>query len=108
MYYLIYVSTATKALHEEQLISLLESCRENNLKQKVTGMLLYKNGHFMQMLEGDEKTVKSLYEKICCDKRHHGQYLVMTGNTEQRAFPDWSMVFNASWAERSWDWVGLT
>ncbi len=34
--------------------SLLETCRRNNTAAGVTGMLLYKDGNFMQVLEGEE------------------------------------------------------
>jgi hypothetical protein len=40
----------------------LEQSRENNLRLDVTGMLLYKGGNFMQMLEGEKDAVLGLYE----------------------------------------------
>jgi len=91
MFYLIYVSTATKAIDNNELLSLLKYCRKANINKEVTGMLLYKNGCFMQMIEGEEVTIKELYKEICQDGRHQGQYVVMSGTAEKRAFNNWSM-----------------
>lgn len=35
--------------------------RANNEKLSVSGMLFYKDGNFMQVLEGEEAIVKDLY-----------------------------------------------
>jgi hypothetical protein len=37
--------------------------RENNAKRGVTGMLLYKEGNFIQVLEGDEREVRIVFTK---------------------------------------------
>jgi hypothetical protein len=37
---------------------------ENNGKLDLTVMLLYQEGNFMQVLEGEDKDVRALYEKI--------------------------------------------
>jgi hypothetical protein len=72
---------------------LLETCRKNNAELGVTGMLLYKDGNFMQVLEGDEGAVRGLYERIAADPRHGGEITLQQGFAEGRQFPDWSMGF---------------
>ncbi len=64
MFFLVYVSSATRPFSGEDLRALLATCRKNNAELGVTGMLLYKDGNFMQVLEGDEEAVRGLYEKI--------------------------------------------
>lgn len=93
MYYLIYVSHATKAMTEGDLLELLVEARNNNLKLDITGMLLYQKGQFMQMLEGDRLAVVELYNDIIKDARHHEVVTIMDGMIEKRSFPDWSMGF---------------
>jgi len=93
MFYLIYVSSATQLMEDDDLLSLLIFCRKANASQDITGMLLYKNEKFMQILEGEENAVKELYKSICEDSRHQGQYIVMSGKAEERAFNSWSMGF---------------
>ena len=56
-------------------------------------MLLFKDGNFLQVLEGEESAVKSLREKITRDPRH-GQVCVLLEEFLQcRNFPDWTMGF---------------
>ena len=46
------------------LLFLLEQSRTRNQKQHITGMLLYLNGTFIQVLEGAEKDVNEIYAAI--------------------------------------------
>jgi hypothetical protein len=93
MFFLVYVSSATRPFSGEDLRALLLTCRKNNAEIGVTGMLLYKDGNFMQVLEGDEEAVRGLYEKIAEDPRHGGEMTLQQGFSEGRQFPDWSMGF---------------
>lgn len=93
MFFLVYVSSATQQFSAEDLRALLGTCRKNNAELRVTGMLLYKDGNFMQVLEGDEGAVRGLYERIAADPRHGGEITLQQGFAEDRQFPDWSMGF---------------
>lgn len=72
---------------------LLATSRENNAKLGITGMLLYKDGNFMQVFEGEEEAVRALYEKIRADSRRSGVITLQQVLAEERQFPDWSMGF---------------
>ena len=93
MIHIIYISSATKDMNEKDLLELLEESRRNNKKYNVTGMLLYKNGAFLQVLEGDEKYLDEIYKTILQDERNTGHYLIERKEITQRQFPDWSMGF---------------
>ncbi len=93
MFFLTYASTATRGLSKADLNELLAQCRKNNAELGITGMLLYKGGNFMQVLEGEESTVRSLYAKIGSDPRHKGEILLQQGTLEERQFPGWSMGY---------------
>lgn len=93
MFYLIYVSSASGLMAENELTELLHKCRENNAARGITGLLLYKSGNIMQMLEGDEATVNELYQIICNDPRHKNVITIQFGETRERMFGDWSMGF---------------
>lgn len=56
-------------------------------------MLLYKDGEFMQILEGEEQTVKDLYAKVWEDPRHRMVNLIIERPVEKRSFGEWSMGF---------------
>ena len=47
----------------------------------------------MQVLEGEEPTVRGLYRRIETDPRHRGLIVLLDGNQDTRQFPDWSMAF---------------
>ena len=57
-------------------------------------MLLYCEGSFVQVLEGDGKDLNSTYQKILEDPRHKGIIEIAQGTIEKRNFPKWSMGFN--------------
>jgi hypothetical protein len=56
-------------------------------------MLLYKNGEFMQALEGPDKEVTALAERIAKDPRHRDVRVILKTAARQREFPDWTMGF---------------
>ena len=108
MYFLIYVSSATRDLTEADLVQLLEQSRDDNRELGITGMLLYKGGNFMQILEGEREAVKSIFGKIQIDERHKGVIVVMEGEIEQRQFPEWAMGFKIIQRSETIDIPGYT
>jgi hypothetical protein len=89
---LLYISNTSRNFPDDQLELILEQSRRNNPLQNVTGLLLYLDGAFLQVLEGPAENVQKIYEKICTDKRHWNT-LVMLDRDAPRAFADWSMGF---------------
>ncbi len=93
MFHLVYTSHARAPYTQEDLIDLLRQSRAHNVKQSITGMLLYLNGKFIQVLEGNKENVQALFERICQNPRHTRVMKVMEGNSRTRLFKDWSMGF---------------
>lgn len=93
MYHLLYTSHATKEFSEHDLLQLLTQSRSLNKQNNITGMLLYLNGKFMQVLEGDQLTVEDIYSKIRKDPRHSRIITVIQGNSPGRIFSGWTMGF---------------
>lgn len=93
MIHLLYISSATRQLNEDDLIALLMQSRARNQRQDITGMLIYKDGYFLQILEGNEKDVEEIYRAICLDERNAGNYVIERKRITQRNFPDWRMGF---------------
>lgn len=93
IYFLIYVSIANDELSEQQLLEILKVSRANNTRDEITGMLLYKDRRFMQLLEGPEGAVCATYGRITKDVRHHDATILLEGPTDERDFPDWTMGF---------------
>lgn len=93
MYHLIYSSHSSHPFTKEDLISLLTTSRIANKKTGITGILIYMQGKFIQVLEGDQQKVEAIYRKIQGDSRHKQIKKVMVGNSPERIFNDWSMGF---------------
>jgi hypothetical protein len=93
MYSLVYVSSATTAFSDADLATLLEKSQRANALRDISGMLLYRDGNFMQLLEGEKHAVDALFKKIALDSRHAGAIMMLSGDVETRSFPDWSMAF---------------
>jgi hypothetical protein len=90
---LVYASMATKPLAEEPLKELVTAARANNARLGITGLLLYKNASFFQVIEGEEGEAMRLFEKIRQDKRHDGIVMLHRRAVELRSFPNWAMGF---------------
>lgn len=90
----IYASAAKRAFGKAELADLLERARTNNARLNVTGMLLYAEGSFFQVLEGDEATVDGLLAKIAADKSHEKVSLIVREPIAKRVFGEWTMGFS--------------
>ena len=93
MYFILYTSNASEKCSSEDIASILEASRRNNPSNSVTGILISKKPEFFQYLEGPEKAVRALYEKIKKDSRHSSIKTVRDGEIEVRVFPNWEMGF---------------
>ena len=93
MHQLVYVSSAHQLFSRDGLLVLLDKARRNNVRDGITGLLLYKGGDFMQVIEGDEATVRRTFGRIAADPRHGGIEVLVDEAVTQRAFGDWSMAF---------------
>ncbi|WP_373087524.1 BLUF domain-containing protein [Sneathiella sp.] len=93
MQYLVYVSSASHLMKEDELKEILKISRTRNLSDGLTGMLLYKDGSFMQMLEGEEEAVTKTFNRINDDSRHNGLIVICKETAESRIFDGWSMGF---------------
>lgn len=80
-------------MRDDDLVRLLSQARRRNFRRRITGMLLYKDGHFMQVLEGDERDVLDVFADILKDHRHKSVDTLRTEYIQHRNFPDWSMGF---------------
>lgn len=95
VFQLLYVSAAVALMSEAELAALLAQSRRFNAEHGLTGMLLYLEGTFVQVLEGDEPVVRALYTKIMRDARHTGCQVYLERLVPEREFAEWSMGFRA-------------
>ncbi len=90
---LSYLSEAVSDMSFLGLMRLLESARAFNQKNGITGILLYDNQQFGQIIEGERVYVMKAWKRIQDDKRHHRIELLEIREIEARSFPDWLLRF---------------
>lgn len=94
MYRVIYISSAVISFTINELEEMLFTCRKHNEKNKITGILLYVDGDFIQVIEGGKKEVVKLYDNIKKDPRHKSIITLFEGSIKENQFPDWRMGFS--------------
>jgi len=93
MFELAYTSRASEMMAPNQLEELLAEAIEFNTSHDITGLLLYNDGIFFQVLEGEEYAVRNLFANIKKDFRHYDVRTIYEQSLVQRHFKDWSMRF---------------
>lgn len=87
---LVYYSQRNPS-EELNVDDLIETCKRNNARQNLTGMLHYNGDHFIQVVEGGRVEVSSLYHRIVRDPRHSNIILLSVEDVRERMFPKWAM-----------------
>ena len=94
--HLIYASKDAVGLDPEEVRELLAKARENNEEHGITGMLLFADGSFFQVLEGKEEHVEAVFEAIKKDDRHKNIVRIIREAISERSFGRWSMGYAAA------------
>jgi len=94
--HIIYSSAAATAFSERDLVDLLTAARSKNAAQGISGMLLYVDQSFLQVLEGPPDAVDKLFKSISRDDRHNQIVTIIRETIPRRAFADWSMGYAAA------------
>ncbi len=72
---------------------IITTSKANNPKRGVTGILLYHQGKFVQVIEGEEKDLRSLMRIIEKDERHTNLEYLVDETINERGFDQWNMDF---------------
>ena len=107
LYQMIYSSRATGPLSAADLEQILVDARRGNEARDVTGALIYADGLFVQVLEGEHDVLVALVESIREDTRHDSMKVFHEVEIPQRAFRDWRMAWLDTDLEEMSRWAGL-
>lgn len=91
-YYLIYSSKAVPGITEKHLQDIIRQAETKNDLKGITGMLVYHDRTFIQMLEGNEQAVRETFDRITEDYRHTAVIELFSGYENKRHFADWNMA----------------
>jgi hypothetical protein len=95
-YQLLYISHPRTENLEVELLAILNHAQSINYQLRISGLLVYHQNLFMQLLEGEEITVKNLFTKIQQDSRHNNICVLVETNSLHRSFSTWAMGFGTS------------
>lgn len=95
LFRLVYCSTANDIARTD-IEQILETARTRNAADHVTGMLVFADGTFTQLLEGPRERVTGTFLRIAQDRRHGKVELILAGRINARLFQDWSMRYLGS------------
>ncbi len=103
----VYASVATEAMPKSKLYKLLSQARVNNKLNNITGLLIYVDGVFLQVLEGPAEVVSVLLETIKNDSRHKELKIIYKTDIEERLFSSWKMAYVSPSPKELATWAGL-
>lgn len=83
---IVFFSTAVEPMSEGDLAALGQECAENDSHVGITGMLLHKNGDFLQVIEGRRAVVNDMYARILADPRHKNIHKISDRIIPRREF----------------------
>ncbi len=63
VFYLVFVSAAKEMISDGELVSLLEAARSHNSSRGITGLLLYYEGCFIEIMEGPQEVVEWVFDE---------------------------------------------
>ena len=106
-YQIMYSSQAAQPMTVTDLEKILTDARAGNQARNVTGALVYVDGVFFQILEGDKAVVSNLMANIARDTRHHSVKVFYEAKVDVRAFESWSMAYLGPTAKEMSTWAGL-
>lgn len=92
-YAICYVSTLSPNISKSQIETLLEFSRDSNNQKEITGILLYSQGNFLQVLEGEKEQVRSLYKSIEKDSRHYDITPIFRKDITKPAYKEYEVDF---------------
>ena len=85
---LVYVSRATPNVDARSIYYIIRVAHNRNSMDQLTGALIFLDGYFLQVLEGNSHLLRARFEIIRADPRHTELSLRQTLFTQERAFPD--------------------
>ena len=86
LYSSCYISNSINLWEEEKLQDFFERVAKRNNVIDITGLLLYHEGTFVQLLEGEHTAVEALLDKIKSDRRHNQLTVMMDHQIRHRLY----------------------
>lgn len=73
--------------------AIVHTARRNNVAAGITGILIFDGSHFCELVEGGQRVLTALVERIRNDARHCNFRTVAEGLSLRRRFADWNIAY---------------
>lgn len=93
IFHLVYLSHAKEGISYSDIQNILNSSKKYNEKNEISGVLIFREGYFLQLLEGEQDHVLETIGRIIQDRRHHHFQVIIEATSNQRIFNSWTMNF---------------
>ena len=93
MFRLVYMSKAIGPMDDAALDRIARKAQEKNRALGLTGLLVFVDNTFFQVLEGPQVRVEEVFDRVYQDQRHHRARILQQREVECRRFADWTMGF---------------
>jgi hypothetical protein len=90
---MVYVSRPVKEPSSNVLESILGTASIENARHDLTGLLVFDDKHYLQVIEGGRTAVSQLLGNLYKDPRHKDLVVLEFDYIHQRQFPQWTMQF---------------
>jgi len=107
-YQIVYSSESATPMQSDELEEILQHARGSNAAKGITGALIYVDGIFLQVLEGETGTVQELMARISKDVRHETVTVLKQGEISSAIFSDWKMAYVSATPQQVAEWAGLS
>ncbi len=92
-YVISYVSTVHPQVSNYDIAKLMDFIKTNNNILNITGILIYSDGNFFQILEGEKFLIKMLFDKIKKDVRHYNIIKMLDKEIKVNSFSEYNSSF---------------
>jgi hypothetical protein len=91
----IYVSRAAAGVSARDTYEIIRVSHNRNRQFRLTGVLILLDGWFLQVLEGEGRSVRQRFAVIAADTRHCGVEVRRHIRTQRLAFPEEWMAYRS-------------
>ena len=92
LYTFVYCSRAAEGVDDVEVGRIVELAQRRNVARGITGVLVFGNGVFFQLIEGPAAQVRKLIANLRSDPRHYDVVsLDWSEERRERLYPNWEM-----------------
>ena len=94
LFHFSYISKLSPEYDATHVVDIIKVSRKNNIKDHITGILVYDGERFFQYIEGPKATVLNLLSRLKSDHRHVGMSILFeNAHYTNRFYNDWHLAY---------------